>query len=373
MAWVNFTTPEAIGDAYDTYGTVKLQYDNSSVGSTRSCRLYFELDQGKTVYIYFRNVDIDGSEVQSQVLVNGSMTIWSGTLSANASHSYYFCCPWYTGTTCYGSSGTLPSGYVAPTTPTISATVSGTTATITYGTTSFGTPSTGTVTLYGGTATAPTTSIDTTNTTGNKTFSHTGLTPGTTYYYRARANNGQLDSNYSTEVSIAVPTPTTAKLYGSVNSQAEQVQKLYGSVNQLSKEILKLYGANHELVSLNLDTSATYTLVTNVDEATFIDKYNSWISDAGDGIFYKNEITQINVRHVVTTNDNYYDFYFTGKMPSHPQINKTYSVSISGNMNTVLSVAQQWGITFTSSSTAANDILAATPAFSTLTKLIYQA
>ena len=144
--------------------------------------------------------------------------------------------------------------YVAPTTPTISATVSGTTATITYGTTSFGTPSSGTVTLYGGTTSSPTTSIDTTNTTGNKTFSHTGLTPGTTYYYRARANNGQLNSNYSTEVTITVPVSATQVLYGSVNGQTKQVQKLYGSVRKVA----------------SLPAKTASTLISAYDSNTFL-------------------------------------------------------------------------------------------------------
>jgi hypothetical protein len=36
-------------------------------------------------------------------------------------------------------------------------------------------------------------------------FSNTGLTPGTTYYYRIRATNGAGDSGYSNEVMVATP------------------------------------------------------------------------------------------------------------------------------------------------------------------------
>lgn len=126
----------------------------------------------------------------------------------------------------------FPPSYVAPTTPTISATVtSPTSITITYGTTSFGNPATGTVTLYGGTTASPTTSIDTTNTTGDKTYTFTGLSPETTYYFRAKANNGQLDSDYSTEISVT--TPLDKGLYGSVNGEAKKVEKLYGPAEKL--------------------------------------------------------------------------------------------------------------------------------------------
>lgn len=125
----------------------------------------------------------------------------------------------------------FPVPYVAPDTPTISATATGPTSiSITYGTTSFGNPSTGIVTLYGDTTANPTTSIDTTNTTGDKIYTYTGLTPNTTYYFRAKANNGQLDSAYSTE--ITVTTPIDNRLYGSVNGQTKEIIKLYGPIDQ---------------------------------------------------------------------------------------------------------------------------------------------
>ena len=151
--------------------------------------------------------------------------------------TYVYGDAWITGNTV-----TLATPYVAPTTPTISASnISATSNTITYGTTSFGNPATGTVTLYGGTTANPTTVLDTYNATGDHTFTHTGLTPETTYYYRAKANNGQLDSSYSTEVSAT--TQSAGKLYGSVNGETKRVVKLYGSVNGQTKEITKLYGS----------------------------------------------------------------------------------------------------------------------------------
>lgn len=140
----------------------------------------------------------------------------------------------------------FPVPYVAPDTPTISATATGPTSiSITYGTTSFGNPSTGIVTLYGDTTANPTTSIDTTNTTGDKTYTYTGLTPNTTYYFRAKANNGQLDSAYSTE--ITVTTPINNGLYGSVNGEAKRVIKLYGPVEETIYEyrVTNFYGINN--------------------------------------------------------------------------------------------------------------------------------
>ena len=163
--------------------------------------------------------------------------------------------------------------------------MSGTTATIVYGTTSFGQPGTGTVTLYGGTSSSPTTSIDTTNTTGNKTFSHTGLTPGTTYYYRARANNGQLNSNYSTEGSITVPIPATQALYGSVNGQSKRIEKIYGPVagvvsldgNIASGGAGNVHGYNGETFLKTLRTKAP-AQAANIDD---IDKIQVYVRMSG--------------------------------------------------------------------------------------------
>lgn len=112
-----------------------------------------------------------------------------------------------------GNSVTMPSNYTKPTKPTVSASSSASTSTsVTYGTTSFGNPSSGTVYLYGGTSSTPTTQINSKSTTGNSTYTHSSLNANTRYYYRARANNGQLWSDYSDTVStITRPPALTAK------------------------------------------------------------------------------------------------------------------------------------------------------------------
>lgn len=104
---------------------------------------------------------------------------------------------------------TLPQGYTAPSTPSVSASNSSNTAnSVTYGTSSFGNPSSGTVYLYGGTSASPTTQIASKTTTGNSSYSHTGLTGNTRYYYRSRASNGQLWSSYSSDANV-LTRPTT--------------------------------------------------------------------------------------------------------------------------------------------------------------------
>lgn len=155
--------------------------------------------------------------------------------------------------TVFNSAGTAPVGDIVPlsvnvpygagseypATPDISAVVdSNNQISITYGTTSFGYPPTGTVRLFGDAGQAPITEIDSKTTTGYTTFIHTGLVPGTQYYYRVSASNGPLTS-YSTTISA-----TTDKygMYGSVSSNSKRITKMYGSVDGSSKRI-KLYGS----------------------------------------------------------------------------------------------------------------------------------
>ena len=81
------------------------------------------------------------------------------------------------------------SGQSTPNTPTISATCnSSDSSSVTWGTTSVGYP-TATVYLYGDTNSNPTTQLTTKTTTGNTTYSHTGLSGNTKYYYKATAAN----------------------------------------------------------------------------------------------------------------------------------------------------------------------------------------
>lgn len=222
-----------------------------------------------------------------------------------------------------------------------------------------------------------TTWVDITILTGSSaasgTFTISGLSSGTAYTLKPRATTtvGSTDGPDVGFNTVAVITDKKI-LYGPVNDTANAVIDLYGSVSNQSKVVEKLYAPVQELTTLNLDTSATYTLITNINEQTFINKYNAWILGAGAGKFYQNQIQRISVAHVVNNNDNYYDFYLVGKLPSSPSIDRSYSLSISGNVSTVQSVAQQWGITFSSNSTNVRDDVACTPEFGYVAKLIHQ-
>lgn len=136
----------------------------------------------------------------------------------------------------------FPSGVTNPTTPTISGVQNDRQSNkITFGTTSFGNPSTGTVYLYGGTSDNPVTQVSAKTTTGNSTFTHSGLESNTTYYYRARAYNGYAWSNYSNTIQIT----TKPAVYVSESGLSRATQKLYVSLNGQSKTVLKLYDSNN--------------------------------------------------------------------------------------------------------------------------------
>lgn len=122
---------------------------------------------------------------------------------------------------------TLPTAYIAPNKPTNSIASKTTNQIgITYGTTSFGVPSSGTVYLYGGTASSPTTQIASKTTVGNSTFDYTNLTNNTKYFFRARANNGQLNSDYSTGIS-AVTLPASLTLSSAMATSDTTIEVSY--------------------------------------------------------------------------------------------------------------------------------------------------
>ena len=132
--------------------------------------------------------------------VSGASTSPTVTVTGGVVMGYYGT-TW--GSTSMSGSATLPAVYVKPTTPTISGSATSATSTkVIYGTTSFGIPSSGTVYLYGSTSSTPSTVQASASTTGNKTYTKSGLTANTRYYYRSNAVNGQLSSDYSSTITV---------------------------------------------------------------------------------------------------------------------------------------------------------------------------
>lgn len=139
---------------------------------------------------------------------------------------------------------TMPTFQIAPNVPTVSVSNNDPYQnSVTFGTSSFGIPSSGTVYLYGGTSNNPTIQLTSKGTLGNSTFTHSGLRPNTTYYYRARAKNtADLWSGYSATISIT----TKRAVYVSYEDKTKLVRKLEVPFNGLARKVLKLYDSDDE-------------------------------------------------------------------------------------------------------------------------------
>lgn len=171
-----------------------------------------------TVYLYGTGSSSTNS-ITSTTSKSASYAFYPST-----SGTYYFRARAYNGQySDYGTQRSVTFSSVAPTVnPTISGSNSSTTAnSITYNISNFGFPNSGTVYLYGGTSSSPTTQLDSKTSTSSKTFSHTGLTPGTTYYYRARAKNTAGDwSNYSSTISVKTGAGSPSGVTATLNSSS---------------------------------------------------------------------------------------------------------------------------------------------------------
>ena len=136
----------------------------------------------------------------------------------------------------------MPTFQVAPNVPSISVSNNDPYQnSVTFGTSSFGVPTSGTVYLYGGTSNNPTTQLTSKSTLGNSTYTHTGLSPNTKYYYRARAKNTANEwSNYSSTISIT----TRRAVYASYEDKTKLVRKMEVPFNGLARKVLKLYDSD---------------------------------------------------------------------------------------------------------------------------------
>lgn len=134
----------------------------------------------------------------------------------------------------------MPQFIIAPSTPVVAAVTNDAHKnTITWSLTSFGYPASGNVKLWYSTSPSFTseTLLSTKTSTGQWTYNHTGLTANTTYYYRAKADNGSATSSYGT----ASVTTRRAVYAPSATNKTKLVKNLLVPFNGLSKNVIKLY------------------------------------------------------------------------------------------------------------------------------------
>lgn len=112
MAWVELDST-TLYDSGVAVGYVKFEYDNSSTGVSRPCRVRIEERSGYYFTVYFDNFYVNGDKKWDRESKNqNSGTIWSGNLQGYSTVSWS--CPWYSGTTNYNLDGTVPSSAAAP-------------------------------------------------------------------------------------------------------------------------------------------------------------------------------------------------------------------------------------------------------------------
>lgn len=105
MAWITVSSVDT------RFCYTQLQYDDSSTGNNRSCRLIMASKSGSSVSsLSYWNVTVNGTNYGSVSGVDPGDIIWSGSLPAgNRSFSYNI--NWYDwGSTYYSGSGYIPTG-----------------------------------------------------------------------------------------------------------------------------------------------------------------------------------------------------------------------------------------------------------------------
>ena len=105
MAWITVSSVDT------RYCYTQLQYDDSSTGNSRSCRLVMATKSGSWVdSLNYFNVTVDGHNYGTAQNIDPGDTIWSGTLSAG-NRSFSFNINWLDwGSTYYSGSGYIPTG-----------------------------------------------------------------------------------------------------------------------------------------------------------------------------------------------------------------------------------------------------------------------
>ena len=157
--------------------SLEIGYTTPASGGYYNQTLEYSVDGGTTW--------VAGATISGSAAKTGTFTI--DNLEPNTQYTIQSRVKTTAGTT---TNTTITGKTIGPANPTLSVVNNGnvySTQNATYGTTTFGGGTDGVVYLYRGTSTAPTTIVDQTTTTGNKTFNNTGLAGNQIYYYRARA------------------------------------------------------------------------------------------------------------------------------------------------------------------------------------------
>ena len=143
MAWVEVTRANLTDNSSKTYGYVSFDYDNTSTGVNRSCRIRWNYTWGNSLSVNLVNVALNNSTKGTYSVTTSSKDLWTGSVAGGQNVTLSWYCNWYSGgRKDYSATGYLPTGATAPSglTATLDS-VQDTGATISVNLTSYGTPS----------------------------------------------------------------------------------------------------------------------------------------------------------------------------------------------------------------------------------------
>ncbi len=112
MAWVQLDSVTLYSSGTEV-GYVYFEYDDSSSGVSRPCRIRVGERSGYYFSVYFNDFTVDGNYIGQISVTQTSGTIWSGNLDGYCRITW--ACPWYSGTVGYLLDGTVPAATSAPT------------------------------------------------------------------------------------------------------------------------------------------------------------------------------------------------------------------------------------------------------------------
>lgn len=114
MAWVSLGSADLV-DGSTVRGYAYFEYDNSSTGTNRSCRIRIGARSGYSFNVMFRDITVAGTNYGTvSGVTQNSGTIWSGSIAGGRNVTASWTNPWYAGTKYPSITGYLPVGGTAP-------------------------------------------------------------------------------------------------------------------------------------------------------------------------------------------------------------------------------------------------------------------
>lgn len=213
------------------------------------------------------------SDLSGDITVNNSS---SGSLNIQPNTTYVIGAYASNGAASAGSMrvGQYTTSASVPETPTISvSSATKNSITISYGTSSFN--GSGTVYLFGGTSADPTNLLESKTTTGQSTYTYSGLQPNTRYYFRTYATNGTPTSYASVTTGTRPEDPwgclaaTSLDGKGYLGITAMLQGSAKGNLELTGKYKLNSSDSNWTTMTIGSSDSYVYKLISNPTAGTY--------------------------------------------------------------------------------------------------------